>query len=118
VKSKFAEDLRVLEALKLTVNSMYPFVHVFSDAQAIISWVCNPSTVPPRSIRHIIKEYTWVIDQFKKVSLSFARISTNNVARKIVTAAVSARLFGSWSLVEFPSITCIFILYYTFGCSF
>ena len=119
MKSKFAEDLGVLEALKLTVNSMYPFVHVFSDAQAIISWVCNPSTVPPRSIRHIIKEYTWVIDQFKKVSLSFARRSTNNVARKdscrfgqIIWIMVSCRVSLNHLYLHFVLHLRVFVLNY------
>ena len=99
---EYVEAIAILKALKLVVNSHFPSIHTFSDAQDIVEWICNPSTTPPWSIQHIIKECGWVLNLSKKVSLSFATRSTKFVAHKIVVVVVSAEIFCCWSVIELP----------------
>ena len=53
---ELVEALEILEALKQAANFSYPSVHIFSDAQATVGWICNPSTIPLLSILFLQKK--------------------------------------------------------------
>ena len=91
--------VRFLMFFKLIANSLCLSIHIFSDARAIVDWICNFLLTPLWCICHIIKECVRVINCSKKLALFSIRRYTNNVARNIVAAIILNEFFGFWSLL-------------------